>query len=128
MGIDYDAKAGFGWEIVEDNESKFRQALKEVFDIKDKDMEEFSFWQSDEVERMEDIVKNQLGLPFELILTGNFYCDDAEAYVLIFGKEIDSGTKIEELSEWIEANKDTLLKIEKIMGEPPKFAVQYNVW
>lgn len=126
MGIDYDAKAGFGWEIAEDNESKFRQVLKEVFDIKDS--EEFSFWQSDQVEGMDDIIQNQLGLPFELILTGNFYCDDAEAYVLIFGKKIDSGTKIEELSEWLEVNKDTLSKIEKIMGKPPKFAVQYNVW
>lgn len=126
MGVDYDAKAGFGWEIAEDNESKFRQALKEVFDIKG--TEDFTFWQGDEVEEMDDIIQNQLGLPFELILTGNFYCDEAEAYVLIFGKKIDSGTKIEELSEWLEANKDTLSKIEKIMGEPPKFAVQYNVW
>ena len=126
MGIDYDAKAGFGWEIVEDNKSKFRQALKEAFDIKG--AEDFTFWQSDEVEEMDDIIQKQLGLPFELILTGNFYCDDAEAYVLIFGKKIDSGTKIEELSEWIEANKDTLSKIEKVMGELPKFAVQYNVW
>ena len=125
MGIDYDAKAGFGWEIVEDNENKFRQALKEVFNIKG--AEDFIFWQGDEVEEMNDIIQEQLGLPFKLILTGNFYCDDAGAYVLIFGKEI-GGTKIEELSEWIEANKDTLSKIEKIMGEPPKFAVQYNVW
>lgn len=126
MGIDYSAKAGFGWEIVEDNESKFRQVLKEVFDIKG--TEDFTFWQGDEVEEMNDIIQGQLGLPFELILTGNFYCDEAGAYVLIFGKKIDSGTKIEELSEWIESNKDTLSKIEKIIGEPPKFAVQYNVW
>lgn len=126
MGIDYDAKAGFGWEIVEDNESKFCQVLKEVFDIKGS--EEFSFWQGEEVDNMDDIIQEQLGLPFSLTLTGNFYCDEAEYYVLIFGKKIDSGTKIEELSEWIEANKDTLSKIEKIMGEPPKFAVQYNVW
>lgn len=34
MGIDYDARAAFGWEIDEENEDKFRQVLKEVFNIK----------------------------------------------------------------------------------------------
>ena len=125
MGIDYDARAAFGWEIAEDNESKFRQVLKEVFNIKDS--EEFSFWQDDQVEGMNNIIQEQLGLPFSLTLTGNFYCDEAEYYVLLFGKRIE-GKKLDELNEWINANKETLKKIEEIMGEPPKFAAQYNVW
>lgn len=121
MGIDYDARAAFGWEIDEENEDKFRQVLKEVFNIKD--IEEFSFWQSEEVENMEE----QLGLPFSLTLTGNFYCDDAEAYVLLFGKRIE-GKELNELNKWANTNKETLKKIEEIMGEPPYFGVQYNVW
>lgn len=125
MGVDYDARAAFGWEIDKENEDKFRQVLKEVFNIKGS--EEFSFWQSDEVEEMDDIIQKQLGLPFELILTGNFYCDEAEYYILLVGKRIE-GKKLDELNEWINANKDTLSKIEKIMGEPPYFGVQYNVW
>ena len=125
MGIDYDARAAFGWEIDEENEDKFRQVLKEVFNIKGS--EEFSFWQDEEVDNMDDIIQEQLGLPFSLTLTGNFYCDEAEYYVLLFGKIIE-GKKLDELNEWINANKETLKKIEEIMGTPPYFAVQYNVW
>lgn len=125
MGIDYDARAAFGWEIDEENEDKFRQVLKEVFNIKGS--EEFSFWQGEEVENMDDIIQEQLGLPFSLTLTGNFYCDSAEYYVLLVGKRIE-GKKLDELNEWINANKETLKKIEEIMGTPPYFAVQYNVW
>ena len=125
MGIDYDARAAFGWEIDEENENKFRQVLKEVFNIKGS--EEFSFWQGDQVENMDDIIQEQLGLPFSLTLTGNFYCDEAEAYILLFGKRIE-GKKLDELNEWVNANKETLKKIEEIMGEPPYFGVQYNVW
>lgn len=125
MGIDYDARAAFGWEIDEENENKFRQVLKEVFNIKGS--EEFSFWQSEQVENMEGIIQEQLGLPFSLTLTGNFYCDEAGAYVLLVGKRIE-GKELNELNEWINANKETLKKIEEIMGTPPYFAVQYNVW
>lgn len=125
MGIDYDARAAFGWEVDEENENKFRQVLKEVFNIKGS--EEFSFWQGEEVENMDDIIQEQLGLPFSLTLTGNFYCDEAGYYVLLVGKRIE-GKKLDELNEWINANKETLKKIEEIMGTPPYFAVQYNVW
>lgn len=125
MGIDYDARAAFGWEIDEENENKFRQVLKEVFNIKGS--EEFSFWQGEEVDNMDDIIQKQLGLPFSLTLTGNFYCDTADAYILLVGKRIE-GKKMDELNEWINANKETLKKIEEIMGTPPYFAVQYNVW
>lgn len=75
---------------------------------------------------MDDIIQEQLGLPFSLTLTGIFYCDEAEYYVLLVGKRIE-GKKLDELNEWINASKETLKKIEEIMGTPPYFAAQYNV-
>lgn len=125
MGVDYDSKAIFGWEIDEENENKFCQVLKEVFNIKGS--EEFSFWQCEEVENMEDIIKIQLGLPFNLTLAGNFYCDTADAFELLFGKKCE-GNQLAEVIDWFETNKEIILKIEKIMEEPPKFINEWVVW
>ena len=125
MGIDYDSNAAFGWEIDEENEDKFRQVLKEVFNIKGS--EEFSFWQSEEIENMEDVIQNQLGLPFSLKLTGNFYCDTADAFELLFGKNCE-GNQLAEVIDWFETNKEIVLKIEKIMEEPPRFVNEWTVW
>jgi len=125
MGIDYGSSAVFGWEINEENEDKFCQVLKEVFNIKGP--EDFSFWQGDQVDDMNDIIQKQLGLPFSLTLTGNFYCDEADAFVLLFGKNCE-GNKLAEINDWFETNKEIILKIEEIMDEPPRFVNEWTVW
>ena len=118
MGVDYDSKAVFGWEIDETNEDKFCQVLKEVFNINGS--EDFSFWKSEQVENMKDIIKTQLGLPFNLTLTGNFYYYAADSFELLFGKNCE-GNQLAEVINWFENNKEILLKIEKIMEKPPRF-------
>lgn len=124
MGIAYDSSAVFGWTIDEKNEDKFRKVLKEVFNYEKAD--DFSFWQHDDIEEAEEKTCGQFG-PFRLILTGNFYCDTADAFVLLFGKNCE-WDQLAEVIDWFETNKEIVLKIEKIMEEPPRFVNEWTVW
>jgi hypothetical protein len=112
MEVDYDSKAVFGWEIDTTNEDKFRKVLKEVFNYEKAD--DFSFWSSEDVEQAEEEIL------INLMLVGNYYCDEADAYGLLFGKNCE-GKQLSEITDWFETNKEMILKIEKIMEEPPKF-------
>lgn len=123
MGVDYDSKAVFGWEIDTMNEDKFCQVLKEVFNYEKAD--DFSFWQNDDIEEAEEKICD-FG-SFRFILTGNFYCDTADAFALLFGKNCE-GNQLAEVIDWFETNKEILLKIEKIMEKPPKFINEFVVW
>lgn len=124
MGIDYDSNAVLGWGIDEMNEDKFRKVLKEVFNYEKAD--DFSFWQHEDIEEAEEKICGHFG-PFRLILTGNFYCDTADAFVLLFGKNCE-GTQLAEVNDWFETNKEIILKIEEIMEEPPRFVNEWTVW
>ena len=121
MGIDYDSAVVFGWEVDETNEDNFRKVLKEVLNYEKAD--NFSFWQGEDVE----LVENKTNKPFSLIITGNFYDDSPDAYNLLFGKNCER-KQLSEIIDWFEDNKETLLKIEKIMGEPPKFINDWIIW
>ena len=122
MGVDYDSNAVLGWGIDKKNEDKFRKVLKEVFNYKKAD--NFSFWQYEDIEEVKEKIRGH----FDLILTGNFYCDDiADAFVLLFGKNCE-GNQLAEVTDWFETNKEIILKIEKIMEEPPKFVNEWTVW
>ena len=122
MGVDYDSAVVFGWEINETNEDNFRKVLKEVLNYEKAD--DFSFWQYEDVE----LVNNKTSETFSFIITGNFYDDDSpESYSLLFGKNCER-KQLSEVIDWFEDNKETLLKIEKIMGEPPKFINEWIVY
>ena len=121
MGIDYDSAVVFGWEVDETNEDNFRKVLKEVLNYEKAD--DFSFWQDEDVE----CLKNKTNEPFSLIITGNLYDDSPDAYSLLFGKNCER-KQLSEVTDWFEDNKETLLKIEKIMGEPPKFINEWIIW
>lgn len=119
MGVDYDSEAVFGWEVDTTNEDKFRKVLKEVFNYEKAD--DFSFWQAEDVEQAEEEIS------VSLMLVGNHYCDTADAYGLLFGKNCE-GKQLSEVTDWFEKNKEMILKIEKIMEEPPKFINEWVVW
>ena len=122
MGVDYDSTVVFGWEVDETDEDNFRKVLKEVFNYEKAD--DFSFWQNEDVE----LVNNKTSETFRFIITGNFYDDDSpESYSLLFGKNCER-KQLSEVTDWFENNKETLLKIEKIMGEPPKFINEWIVY
>lgn len=122
MGVDYDSAVVFGWEVDETNEDNFRKVLKEVLNYEKAD--DFSFWQYEDVE----LVNNKTSETFSFIITGNFYDDDSpESYSLLFGKNCER-KQLSEVIDWLEDNKETLLKIEKIMGEPPKFINELIVY
>ena len=114
MGVDYDSAVVFGWEVDETNEDNFRKVLKEVLNYEKAD--DFSFWQSEDAE----LVENKISEPFSFIITGNFYDDSPDAYSLLCGKNCER-KQLSEVIDWFENNKETLLKIEKIMENPPRF-------
>ena len=121
MGIDYDSAVVFGWEIDITNEDNFRKVLKEVLNYEKAD--DFSFWCDEDV----NWVETKTNKIFDLKITGNFYCDTADAYSMLFGKNCER-RQLSEVIDWFEENKETLLKIEKIMGEPPKIINEWIVW
>lgn len=128
MGVDYDSAVVFGWEINETNEDNFRKVLKEVLNYEKAD--DFSFWKGEDAECVEDFewANHKTSEFFSFMITGNFYDEDSpESYSLLFGKNCER-EQLSEVIDWFENNKETLLKIEKIMGEPPKFINEWIVY
>lgn len=128
MGIDYDAGAFFGWRIEEDNLEKFSKVVRDVLGIKlDNDFVPTDLIDCEVCENLQDVIRKQCNHPCHLDHWGNFYTDDPEGHCWLFGNYID-GKELAEIIDWFNTNKELLLKIEEIMGDPPRFISELSIY